>query len=275
MQTAVYSGYCGQKTFSGEDTERGRFLLAAVNARYIHSNLAVYSLRAYARAKGVETDLAEYTINHQKEEILRDIYLRHPGAVGFSCYIWNMDFIRELAEELHKIMPQLPIWLGGPEVSWNPEERLEEMPFVTGIMTGEGEQTFAQLTAFYEEVRRRSTDHGLSDDMEDGISADAAAALIRIPGLCCRDRSGRILRTASRELLSMDELVFPYENLDEYANRIIYYESSRGCPFTCSYCLSSVEKKLRFRSLSLVYAELEFFMREKPAQVKFVDRTFN
>ncbi|MDY2627072.1 MAG: B12-binding domain-containing radical SAM protein [Lachnospiraceae bacterium] len=275
MQTEVYSGYCGQKTFSGEDTGQGRFLLAAVNARYIHSNLAVYSLRAYARAKGVETDLAEYTINHQKEEVLRDIYLRHPGAVGFSCYIWNMDFIRELAEELHKIMPQLPIWLGGPEVSWNPEERLEEMPFVTGIMTGEGEQTFAQLAAFYEEVRRRSTDHGLLDDMEDGISADTAAALIQIPGLCCRDRSGRILRTASRELLSMDELVFPYENLDEYANRIIYYESSRGCPFTCSYCLSSVEKKLRFRSLSLVYAEMEFFMREKPAQVKFVDRTFN
>lgn len=232
-----------------------RFLLVAINAKYIHSNLAVYSLTAYAGARGVETEFAEYTINHQMEAVLRDIYERQPKAIGFSCYIWNMDFVKELAEELNKVMPQVPIWLGGPEVSWNPEERLKEMPFVTGIMVGEGEQTFASLAAYYEAL--------------------GAGEPGQIPGLCLRNEPGQIFRTAPVKLLSLDELVFPYKNLRDYANRIIYYESSRGCPFSCSYCLSSVEKKLRFRSLSLVYEELEFFLKEKAAQVKFVDRTFN
>ena len=231
-----------------------RFLLVAVNAKYIHSNLAVYSLNAYARSKGMETDFAEYTINHQMEMVLRDIYERQPDVVGFSCYIWNMDFIRELAEEVHKVMPAVPIWLGGPEVSWNPEERLEEMPFVTGVMVGEGEETFAELAACYAGQEREGS-------------------LEEIPGICFRRDS--IVRTAPRALLDLDELVFPYGDLSGCANRIIYYESSRGCPFSCSYCLSSVEKQLRFRSLTLVYKELAFFLRKKAAQVKFVDRTFN
>ncbi|MDD7390898.1 MAG: B12-binding domain-containing radical SAM protein [Lachnospiraceae bacterium] len=252
-----------------ENRKRGQrpFLLAAVNAKYIHSNLAVYSLKAYAKARGIQAELAEYTINHQMEEVLRDIYERQPGVIGFSCYIWNMDFIRELAEEVHKILPEVPIWLGGPEVTWNPEERLREMPFLAGIMVGEGEAVFAKLAAFYE----------ASGDIYE-ISGDVFSSdrgLLQIPGLCFRDAAGKIRRTAPAELLSMDELVFPYRSLSDYANRIIYYESSRGCPFSCSYCLSSVEKKLRFRSLTLVYEELDFFLKEKPAQVKFVDRTFN
>ncbi|MGN0294502.1 MAG: B12-binding domain-containing radical SAM protein [Lachnospiraceae bacterium] len=254
------------------------FLLVAVNAKYIHSNLAVYSLRACAEAKGARTELAEYTINHQREEVLRDIYERQPGVIGFSCYIWNMGFIRELAEELHKIVPDVPIWLGGPEVSWNPEQRLEEMPFVTGIMIGEGEKTFAELAAFYENCgfgREAGSGSESLSDCERQMDSSRLEVLSGIPGLCLRDQSGEIRRTAPRELLSMDELVFPYHSLSDYANRIIYYESSRGCPFSCSYCLSSVDKKLRFRSLSLVYDELDFFLREKAAQVKFVDRTFN
>lgn len=253
MQTADIQ-YFENSAHSGNN----RFLLVAVNAKYIHSNLAVYSLRAYAKSNGIETELAEYTINHQLEDVLRDIYLRHPDVIGFSCYIWNMDFIRELAEELHQVMPQVPIWLGGPEVSWNPEERLEEMPFITGIMIGEGEKTFTELAAYYQNVQVQQTE-----------------GMTQIPGLCLRNGNGSIMRTVPRELLSMDELIFPYGSLTDYANRIIYYESSRGCPFSCSYCLSSVEKKLRFRSLSLVYEELEFFLKEKAAQVKFVDRTFN
>lgn len=257
---------------------RRHFLLAAVNAKYIHSNLAVYSLKAYGESKGVRAEFAEYTINYQMEEVLRDIYERQPGVIGFSCYIWNMDFIRELAEELHKIMPEVPIWLGGPEVSWNPEERLKEMPFVDGIMIGEGEETFAKLAAFYESCGLER-DAGIGCEVFSGsegqMDRSRMEILLQIPGLCLRDESGEIRRTASGELLAMDELIFPYGSLSDYENRIIYYESSRGCPFSCSYCLSSVEKKLRFRSLSLVYDELDFFLREKPAQVKFVDRTFN
>lgn len=245
-----------------------RFLLAAVNAKYIHSNLAVHSLTSYAGAAGVKTELAEYTINHQKEAVLRDIYERQPDEIGFSCYIWNMEFVKELAEDLHKVMPQLPIWLGGPEVSWNPEERMKELPFITGIMVGEGEQTFAELAGYYEALKAECKE-------VDICNKDFTDRLKRISGLCFRSQDKQICRTAPRKLLSMDELVFPYKNLKEYANRIIYYESSRGCPFSCSYCLSSVEKKLRFRNLQLVYEELEFFLREKPAQIKFVDRTFN
>lgn len=250
-----------------------RFLLVAINAKYIHSNLAVYSLKAYAGSKGMETELAEYTINHQIEMVLQDIYEREPDEVGFSCYIWNMDFVRELAEELHKVLPRVPIWLGGPEVSWNPEERLEEMPFVTGIMIGEGEQIFAELAAYYEECGGESGKAESDFSLE--VPSGRTKELGRISGICFRGQDGQICRTSSRTLLDLDELVFPYQDLTEYANRIIYYESSRGCPFSCSYCLSSVEKKLRFRSLPLVYEELAFFLREKVAQVKFVDRTFN
>lgn len=232
------------------------FLLVAVNAKYIHSNLAVYSLRAYAGAKGHRVDLAEYTINQQKEEVLRDIYQRKPAVVGFSCYIWNVEYVKELAEDLHRIMPKLPIWFGGPEVTWNPEDRMREMTWLTGVMLGEGEATLAELAGWYE---ADCPGHELTD----------------IAGLCIRTEKGEIIRTASRPLLSMDELVFPYQNLADYENRIIYYESSRGCPFSCSYCLSSVEKKLRFRSLSLVFQELFHFLEGRVPQVKFVDRTFN
>lgn len=245
-----------------------RFLLVAINAKYIHSNLAVYSLNAYARARGAETELAEYTINHQMEMVLRGIYEKQPDEIGFSCYIWNMDFVKELAEELHKVMPKVPIWLGGPEVSWNPEERLEEMPFVTGIMVGEGEQTFAELAGYYETQTRETIGRRIGEEKR-------KESLEQISGICFRNQEGQAVWTSPRQLLDLDDLVFPYKNLAEYANRIIYYESSRGCPFSCSYCLSSVEKRLRFRSLPLVYEELEFFLRERVVQVKFVDRTFN
>ena len=249
--------------------KRDRFLLVAINAKYIHSNLAVYSLAAYASAAGIEAEFAEYTINHQIDVVLRDIYEKQPDVIGFSCYIWNMDFVMELAEELHKIMPQVPIWMGGPEVSWNPEERLAAMPFVTGIMIGEGEETFQELASYYQNGRDFNKLASCYQKSEDSNK------LQQINGLCFRDDQGQIFKTASRPLLSMDEIPFPYGNLSEYKNRIIYYESSRGCPFSCSYCLSSVEKKLRFRSLPLVFEELAVFLREKTAQVKFVDRTFH
>lgn len=268
------------------------FLLVAINAKYIHSNLAVYSLRAYARERGHQVELAEYTINQQKEEVLRDIYQRKPMVVGFSCYIWNMEYVRELAEDLHRVMPELPIWFGGPEVTWNPEDRMEEMTWLTGVMLGEGEETLAELSGWYERqqeipdddynwnIEKKRIEQICIDDRMIGQRAgndtgDSNDTLAGIAGLCIRTEQGKVVRTAVRPLLSMDALVFPYQNLAEYENRIIYYESSRGCPFSCSYCLSSVEKKLRFRSLSMVFQELSCFLDCKVPQVKFVDRTFN
>ncbi|MGN0396148.1 MAG: DUF4080 domain-containing protein, partial [Coprococcus sp.] len=231
-------------------------LLAAVNAKYIHSNLAVYSLQAYGRKKGLDTELAEYTINQQFEIVLRDIYNRKPEVLCFSCYIWNIEYVKELVTEFHKLKPKVPIWLGGPEVSFRTEEFLIDNPSVTGIIVGEGEKTFSLLCRYYQ----NTTD---------------ACKLQDIPGLTWRDGQGNIHVNQAAAPLSMDELPFCYENLEQFANRIIYYESSRGCPFSCSYCLSSVDKHLRMRSLSLVYRELQFFLDHRVPQVKFVDRTFN
>lgn len=231
-----------------------RILLAAVNAKYIHSNLAVYSLQRYAHACGIWTDIAEYTINQQFENVLRDIYDKKPDILCFSCYIWNIEYVKELAHEFHKLRPEAPIWLGGPEVSFQTEEFLQNNPVVTGIMIGEGEKTFSLLCKNYIEEKTDFTD---------------------IPGIAWRDEKNTIHTGTPATPLSMDELPFCYGNLKDFDNRIIYYESSRGCPFSCSYCLSSVDKHLRMRSLSLVYPELQFFLDNRVPQVKFVDRTFN
>lgn len=233
----------------------GSILLVAINAKYIHSNLAVYSLRAFAEKQGMETALAEYTINQPMEMVLCDIYDRNPAVLCFSCYIWNIEYVKELAAEFHKIRPEVPIWLGGPEVSFRTEEFMRENPQITGIMLGEGERTFTRLCQYY---------RGWAD----------APELKEIAGIAWRGE-GQIYMNPTAQPLSMDELPFCYENLEEFENRIIYYESSRGCPFSCSYCLSSVDKHLRMRSLSLVCEELQFFLDHRVPQVKFVDRTFN
>lgn len=236
-----------------------RFLLAAVNAKYIHSNPAIYSLRAYA---GEELqpyiDLAEYTINQELQDILADIYRKKPDALGFSCYIWNWNRIRELLRELPKLLPDTDIWLGGPEVSYDASGVLKAFPQVKGIMVGEGEATFRELMQWYVSA-------GMDSRME-------LRTPERIPGLCLP--SGY---TPGRELLPMDSLPFLYAagGLASFANRIIYYESSRGCPYRCSYCLSAIDKRVRLRDMKIVERELQFFLDEKVKQVKFVDRTFN
>ena len=238
-----------------------KFLLAAVNAKYIHSNPAVYSLRVYAGAEYEnDIEIAEYTINNRMEDILADLYDRRPDVVAFSCYIWNWRMIRELMGELHKIMPSLPIWLGGPEVSFDAEELLREYPMVTGVMVGEGERTFVELLQYY-----RGELH-VDESEADGLS--------RISGIVYRDGE-QIIRTGERELTDISTLPFLYEELDTFKNRIIYYESSRGCPFRCSYCLSSIDKKVRLREIETVKRELQFFLDHQVTQVKFVDRTFN
>ena len=234
-----------------------KFLLAAINAKYIHSNPAVYSLKMFAKEQRPKADIeiGEYTINHQMDHVLEDIFRRKPDFVGFSCYIWNISQVLEITRDLHKILPKCEIWLGGPEVSYNAEEILMKEPQIRGIMRGEGELTFTELVSAY-------------------MSADYTR-INQIQGITCRGFSGTFYNNGSQRLLSMDEIPFYYADMTEFENRIVYYESSRGCPFSCSYCLSSIDKSVRFRSLDLVKKELDFFLEHKVPQVKFIDRTFN
>ncbi|MBQ9031940.1 MAG: B12-binding domain-containing radical SAM protein [Parasporobacterium sp.] len=234
-----------------------KILLAAVNTKYIHFNPALRLLKAYLGETPEDTEvrIREYTINHYAEDVLAGIYEETPDVIMFSCYIWNWNFIRGLFPDLKKVLPDAQLWLGGPEVSFDPERILEDHPEVKGILLGEGEATFRELVLEHYVLHRKD--------------------LTRIPGLCVR--TDRILRTGDRPLLSMDEIPFFYneEVLRELEHKILYYESSRGCPFRCSYCLSSVSRKVRLRSLEKVYPELQFFLDHRVKQVKFVDRTFN
>ena len=242
-------------------------LLTAVNAKYIHSNLAVYSLRAYAEKYKKEVSIAEYTINQQTDEILADIYRRHPDILCFSCYLWNITCVKEIITEIAKILPDTEIWLGGPEVSYNPLELLEKYKMLSGIMCGEGEQTFLELMEYYHHAEEQE------EIIPDAKRRDGE--LSRIRGIAYRKSDGTVGRTAPRPALDLSTVPFAYKNINDFRNRIVYYESSRGCPFSCSYCLSSVDKCLRFRDLELVKKELQFFIDNEVPQVKFVDRTFN
>ena len=230
-----------------------KILLAACNAKYIHSNLAVYDLKAYSSDYDEHVILREYTINQPKDEILKDIYSSGADVVCFSCYIWNISFVRELIRDLVKILPKTAFWAGGPEVSYDAEKFLTEMPEMTGVMVGEGEKTFHDLLEFY---------------------IDGKDSLEEVSGIAYRT-GDKIIHNGWRELMDLSAIPFVYEHLEKFENRIIYYESSRGCPFSCSYCLSSIDKKLRFRDLELVKKELQFFLDHRVPQVKFVDRTFN
>ena len=257
-----------------------KILLAAINAKYIHSNPAVYSLKAYAErflkekgghaacedtaaprqsgGKGTPAfcgiEIAEFTINQETDEILRGIYKKKPDVLAFSCYIWNLRKVEELLDDLPHILPETELWLGGPEASYDAEAFLANHPQVRGVMVGEGEETFAELAAWYS-----CRESGQPD----------------IRGIVFRDTMGAVHTTAPRPCLDMDKLPFLYDSLEDFENRIIYYESSRGCPFSCSYCLSSIDKSVRFRSTEKVKRELAFFLEQKVPQVKFVDRTFN
>ncbi len=240
-----------------------KFLLCALNAKYIHSNPAVYSLRAYAGEQlHSHVEIAEYTINQQRGEILADIYRRQPDAIGFSCYIWNWAMIRELIVEVKKVLPEADIWLGGPEVTYGAQQVLVQYPQLKGVMIGEGEETFRELLKFYVNRERES--------LETAELVVVYRELQQIAGLCLSDGY-----TPARPLTDMSSLPFLYEDLEEFHNRIIYYESSRGCPYRCSYCLSSIDKKVRIRDIEIVKRELQFFLDRKVPQVKFVDRTFN
>lgn len=239
-------------------------LLAALNAKYIHSNPGIYSLKAYAMGRleqdsaclkrEISVELGEYTINNQMGDILKDIYLRKPDIIGFSCYIWNITWVMELVRDLPSVLPEAEIWLGGPEVSYDAADILEREPNVTGIMMGEGEETFLEVLKHYAEGRRD---------------------FFTIDGVACRNEKREVVSQPLKKAADMSAIPFPYEDLHDFEHKIVYYESSRGCPFSCSYCLSSLDKSVRFRNLELVKRELDFFLEHRVPQVKFVDRTFN
>ena len=245
-----------------------KILLTAVNAKYIHSNLAVYSLAAYAEARFAgdgerpEIEIAEYTINQPVSRIITDIYMKKPDLIMFSCYIWNRREIEEIVTDLGKVMPDVDIWAGGPEVSFDAADVLERVPALKGVICGEGEEIFFELAKAYQDAELCS--ERLCDEQ-----------LKETTGIVFRDSSGGIEATIPHMPIDLSRAPFPYDSLKDFENRIIYYESSRGCPFRCSYCLSSVEKSLRFRSRELVEKELGFFLERRVPQVKFIDRTFN
>lgn len=306
-----------------------RFLLCGINAKYIHSNLAIFSLKAYADRKkipGAEIILKEYTINNYVEDILQDLYEEKADVVIFSCYIWNISFVRELAAELKKVSPAVKIWAGGPEVSYAANKFLMENPAFDLIMQGEGEEVFSELIRLTVEEKCRIKDvykqseskKVLSGIVEKRYSIERKQAvkeekdiedkhfagednvyptnyidmskLQKLQGIAVRDFSGKaalgnaesnienktkIINTGFATLMDMDTIPFVYEDFHLFEHKILYYETSRGCPFCCSYCLSSVDKTVRFRSLPIVKKELDAFFEAKVPQVKFVDRTFN
>lgn len=230
-----------------------KVLLTAINAKYIHSNLAVYSLRAYAGKYAQQTEIAEYTINQTMDDILSDIYRKKPDILCLSCYLWNILYVEQLITEIHKVLPKMQIWLGGPEVSYNAVSVMEQYPQVTGVMCGEGEETFLELMEYWNQERE---------------------SLDTIKGIVYRE-NGTCRQNPPRPVMDLSKVPFVYDHIEDFQNKIIYYESSRGCPFSCSYCLSSIDKCLRFRNLELVKKELQFFIDHEVPQVKFVDRTFN
>lgn len=230
-----------------------KVLLVGINAKFIHSNLAIRSLKYYAQERlAIPIDLMEFTINQQLGDILREIFLYEPEVLGISCYIWNYELVRKLIPELKALLPQCRILIGGPEVSFEPQEALTE----TGcdlVLCGEGEATFCEL------LRRLSC----------GEEYDS------LPGVASLDRNHGIPNPPAPPP-DMDALPFVYgTDWELLRDRIVYYEASRGCPFSCQYCLSGNDKRVRFRSLELVLRDLDCFLQAKVRQVKFVDRTFN
>lgn len=269
-----------------------KILLTAINAKYIHSNPAIYYLKSYANEYRDYIELAEYTINQYTDDILQSIYRKKPTMLAFSCYIWNISMVEEIIREYRKLDESVKIWLGGPEVSYDPEECLKRLPEIDGVMIGEGEATFTELAEYYfqlensflhsRNVETADIDIKCDEDTPKVLSSnnekDARKLLSEIAGIAYRTENGEVIVTKARKPMDFTRLPFLYQEameLSEFSNRIIYYETSRGCPFSCSYCLSSIDKRVRFRDIDLVCQELRLFLDKKVAQVKFIDRTFN
>lgn len=231
-----------------------KLLLCAINAKFIHTNLAVYNLAQSANCEGMELKVVEYTINNRQEEILKEIYLERADIIAFSCYLWNANMVHKIAKELKKLCPNIQIWVGGPEVSYDAKKVLEQNKAISLVMVGEGEETMKELCL------------QCAKGKEENFS--------QVAGIVYK-KGDKIIENPPRLPMNMDDIPFVYANLPDFDHKIIYYETSRGCPFSCSYCLSSIGQRVRFRSIDLVKKELQFFLDHKVKQVKFVDRTFN
>ncbi|MBU5299856.1 B12-binding domain-containing radical SAM protein [Clostridium sporogenes] len=226
-------------------------LLVAINSKYIHSNLALRYLRANTEDLNYECMLKEFTINDRKENILEKIIMEKADLVAFSCYIWNLEYVEELANLIKLVKPSTEIIFGGPEVSYDSESFLRRVPGEY-IIKGEGEETFREFIKC--KIENKSLD--------------------KVKGLYIKTLNG-IKYTGERHNIPMDSVVFPYKKEEDLKNKIVYYEASRGCPFKCKYCLSSTLHGVRFHDIERVKKEIKFLVDKNVKLIKFVDRTFN
>ena len=232
-------------------------VLSTLNSKFIHSSLALRYLKAYGEAHGQAYDIVEYTINMPVLHILSDITEHDIDVLGFACYIWNIEMTLHVVDMVKAVRPDIKIVLGGPEVSFTADELLERCPNIDYIVQGEGEEAFHALVTALQ----------LGNDGLNPV----------IPGVRGR-RNGSILGSAEAvEVRDLSTIPFPYteEDMDDLEHKIIYYESSRGCPFSCQYCLSGNKNTVRFFPQERTLQELQWFIDHGVKQVKFVDRTFN
>ncbi|MCX5781026.1 MAG: DUF4080 domain-containing protein [Firmicutes bacterium] len=234
---------------------RAKVLLSTLNAKYIHSSLALRYLRTFCQDQGgFEINIKEFTINQPLAEIMGEVYLDLPDILGFSCYIWNIDAILNLCADYKKVAHHTLIVLGGPEVSYTAEQVLLEHPCLDCVVRGEGEETLL----------------GLLQAIQAEQPWDA------VPGISFR-QADQIINNPDRDSITeLDRIPFPYQlEMGRLADKVVYYESSRGCPFQCSYCLSSASRGIRYFSLDRVKADLAYLLSHPVREIKFVDRTFN
>lgn len=238
-----------------------KVILVGINAKYIHSNLAVRYLKTYTKDLNYECEIMEFSINDKIDRILEEILRQKPDLVAFSCYIWNIQYVKSLAALIKLVDSKIEILYGGPEVSYDSKDFLKEQPG-DYIIEGEGEETYSEFINWK-----------IDSQSESKNNSENKNNIQNILGLYYKN-DGIIGYNGKRSLMDMDEIIFPY-NEEELANKIVYYEASRGCPFNCKYCLSSTTHGVRFLNTERVKRELKFLIDKKVRLVKFVDRTFN
>ncbi|AYD40272.1 DUF4080 domain-containing protein [Clostridium fermenticellae] len=239
-----------------------KVILTAVNSKFIHSNLAVRYLKAYTKNLNYDCRIMEFTINDRIERIVEEIINKNPDMVAFSCYIWNIDYIKHIASLIKLINNDITVIYGGPEVSYDSKTFLYENPGEF-VLFGEGEETYSELINWILIYGRLNNS-----------THEAIYELKNIKGLCFKV-NGKVICNAKRPLMDMNDIVFPYDRDDDLSNKIVYYEASRGCPFNCKYCLSSTIHGVRFLNINRVKKELKFLIDKDVKLIKFVDRTFN
>jgi radical SAM superfamily enzyme YgiQ (UPF0313 family) len=251
-----------------------KILLTTLNAKYIHSNLAMKYLYAASGEARDTIELREFTINQENDLIYTELMRCESDLIGFSCYIWNIERILELADTIKKASPETKILLGGPEVTYRAEQILNENPSIDMILSGEGEESFPKLLRVLFEEAGEGTKFSEQPDANVISDFEKALGLYGIDGLAFRKEDSIVVNSSS-EAVDFENVPFPYLYLPCDPDKIVYYESSRGCPFRCTYCLSSLEKDVRAIPIDRVKQDLRYFLYKGIRQVKFIDRTFN